>query len=73
VGVFVGLPGVLGERSLEVEALANVHAIQVRRHGSIRVALDNEVQVSRGVWSQSAMVSALSDRVMHIPSSEMGV
>lgn len=49
VGVLVGFPGVLGERSLEVEALADVHAIQVRRHGAIGIALDNEVQVSRCV------------------------
>lgn len=46
VGVLIGFPGVLGERSLEVEALANIHAVQVRRHGSIGVALDDELQVS---------------------------
>lgn len=49
VVVLVGLPGVLGEGTLERQALVDVHGVQVLGHGATRVGLDHELEVAGGV------------------------
>lgn len=44
VVVLVALPRVLADRALEVEPLAGLHVVEVRRHGSVGVLLDDEVE-----------------------------
>lgn len=44
--VLVGLPGVFGDRSFELQALVDVHAVQVLGHGAVGVDLDYEVEVA---------------------------
>lgn len=56
VVVLVGLPGVLDDRTLEVQALADVHAVQVLGHGSVGVDLDDKVDVTGGFCAKSANV-----------------
>lgn len=46
VVVLVLGPGVLGERALDVQALANSHVVEVVAHGAIGVALDQEIHVA---------------------------
>lgn len=48
--VLVGLPGVLGDRALEIQTLAYVHAVKVFRHGTIGIALHDEIQVAGLIW-----------------------
>ena len=55
--VLVGRPGVLGDRALKVEALTGVHVVELVRHGSVGVALDNEVNVSLDVCRQRQLAS----------------
>ena len=49
VVVLVGLPGVLGKRSLKVHALTNGQAVEVFGHGAILVSLDDKVEVAGNV------------------------
>lgn len=44
VVVLVSLPGVLGKRSLERHALVDIQAVEVLRHGPVRVRLDDELK-----------------------------
>lgn len=46
--VLVSLPGVLGKRALDVEALAGSHVMEVGAHGTTLVLLDQEVNVTLG-------------------------
>lgn len=45
--MLVGLPLVFGERALEGKTLVNVHAVQVLRHRSVGVGLDDKLEVAR--------------------------
>lgn len=47
VVVLVSLPGVLGKRSLERHALVDIQAVEVLRHGPVRVRLDDELKEAR--------------------------
>ena len=47
VVVLVSLPRILGKRTLERHALVDVHAVEVLRHGSVGVRLDDELKVAR--------------------------
>lgn len=49
VVVLVGLPGILGQGTLDVEAMALDHVVQVRRHGAVGVLLHEEVNVALGI------------------------
>lgn len=44
VVVLVSLPRVLGKRSLERHALVDIQAVEVLRHGPVRVRLDDELK-----------------------------
>lgn len=46
VVVLVSFPRVLGKRSLEFQALVDVHAVDVFRHRAVGVLLDNKLQVT---------------------------
>ena len=43
-------PWVLGDRALEVEALAHVHVVHVLGHGPVRVLLDEQVNETDGIF-----------------------
>jgi len=49
VVVLVGFVGVLGNWSLHVEPLAGNHLVHVFRHRTIRVALDDEIEIADGI------------------------
>jgi hypothetical protein len=49
VVVLVGLPGVLDKRSLERQALVDVHGVDVLRHGAVGVGLDDELKVAGNI------------------------
>lgn len=49
--VLVRLPRVLGERALDVEALAGSHVVEVGAHGTTLVLLDQEVDIALGTCS----------------------
>ena len=55
VVVLVGLPGVLGNGTLEVEPLARVHVVKLRGHGTVGVVLDNKIEVSHLVCRQPSV------------------
>lgn len=46
VVVLVSLPGVLGKRALEFHALADIHAVEVLRHGAVGVSLDDKLELA---------------------------
>ena len=62
VVVLVGLPRVLGDRSLHLKRLAGCHAVHVLGHDASGVPLDNEVEVTGsvlvrdgGVWADRGL------------------
>lgn len=50
VVVLVLGPGVFGQGTFHVEALAGAHAVEVFGHGAVGVALDYEVEVPESVF-----------------------
>ena len=62
VVVLVGLPRVLGDRSLHLKRLARCHVVHVLGHDATRIPLDNEVEVAGcvlvrdgGVWADGGL------------------
>lgn len=48
--MLVGFPGVLGQRTLELEFIANVQVVNVGGHGALVVFLDHKVEMARFIW-----------------------
>ena len=55
VVVLVSLPGVLDKRTLEGQALVDVHGVHVLRHGAARVGLDDKLEVTGGFCDSLVM------------------
>jgi hypothetical protein len=51
VVMLVGFPGVLDKRTLEGKALVDVHGVQVLRHGTVGIGLDDKLKVTGDVWN----------------------
>jgi len=65
--VLVGVPCVLGDGALELDALAGLDVVQVRGHGAVGVFLDEEREVA------SLVCTCVSDILLHttVQGSEM--
>lgn len=67
VVVLVGLPGVLDNGALEGEALVDVHRVDVLRHGTAGVGLDDKLKVAGDICDMSANESCIMLNVNSYP------
>lgn len=72
VVVLVGLPGVLDNRSLERQALVDIHGVQVLGHGAAGVSLDDELEVAGDICHVLAVENQVGS-ILILPSSLVGV
>lgn len=66
VFVLIGLPGILWNWALEVQALPYVHAVQMLGHWAIRIALHDEIQVAGFICAPASVTEPKVSYVRHI-------
>ena len=69
--MLVGLPRVLGDRTLHLERLTGSHAVHVLGHDTARVLLDDEVDVAGSVLVGNGSVRA-DGRLLHLRAFVFG-
>ena len=63
--MFVGLPGVLGDRSLEIQSLIRLHIMHMLRHWSVGVLLYDKVDKTRLIFVRNGCVGP-DYRLLHL-------